>query len=179
MRYFIALELPKELRLEIKRYCQKYNKVKWQTQNNQHIVLRFMGEINGEDRLEAIKESLSKIVFPPFNTYITGHGFLPTAKTPSVFTINMDANKDIIGFKHEVDTALRKHGVLADRRTFKPHITLSRFKRGSHKKIVTQLKEHFANFPKMEFEIKQFHLYESRLSKGTTTHTRLETYDLY
>ena len=179
MRYFVALELPKELRLEIKRYCQKYNKVKWQPQNNQHITLRFMGEIKTAEKLDEIKESLSKVMYEPFTTYICGNGFLPTPKSPSVFTINLDANKDIIGFKQEVDSALRKHGVLADRKTFKPHITLCRFKRGSHKKIVNQLTEHFANFPKMEFQIDKFHLYESRLTKGVTTHTKLETYDLY
>ncbi|UDQ98562.1 RNA 2',3'-cyclic phosphodiesterase [Lentisphaerota bacterium WC36G] len=179
MRYFIAIDIPKELRLEIKRYCQKYNKVKWQPQNNQHITMRFMGEIKTNDKLEDIKESLNKVMYAPFRTYVSGYDFFPTAKSPSVFTLSLEASKEFIGFKSEIDGALRDHGVLADRKTFKPHITLCRFKRGSHKKIVKQMTEHFADFPELDFEIDSFHLYESRLTKGVTTHTKLESYSLY
>ena len=178
MRCFVAIDLPKNLRMEIKRYTQKYNKVKWSPREQMHITLRFMGEAK-EDKIDDIKEALSRIEIPAFKTFAANSGFFPSPKSPSVFWIGIENCQELGKLKKDVDKALRPFGLLADRKSYVPHITLCRFKRGSHKKIVAQLQEHFAAFPETEIEVDSFKLYQSRLFRGNTEHVMLESFDLY
>ena len=64
MRVFISLNIPKEIKKEIKKIQNKLPEFngKITEENNLHLTLKFLGEIS-EQRVEEIRKKLRKINF--------------------------------------------------------------------------------------------------------------------
>ena len=130
MRIFIAIDLPNEIRKQLKDLQRKLrpltNSSKWVAPESIHITLKFMGEVP-EKKIEQIDEALAGLAWKPFTISVHGVGFFPGARSPRVFWAGMDA-PTMQGLTEELDARMEPLGYEKERRAFRPHITLARAK---------------------------------------------------
>jgi 2'-5' RNA ligase len=67
MRIFISIKFPKEIISEIKKIQKDFKELfigRFTTEDNLHLTLKFLGEIN-QDKVNEIKNKLREVHFPP------------------------------------------------------------------------------------------------------------------
>jgi 2'-5' RNA ligase len=167
MRAFIAVELPESLREALRREQARFREVcpdaTWTRPEGVHLTLKFLGEISSQQETQ-VKDALSRMErFEKFTVRAQGFGFFPGAKRPRVFWAGLDAPPALAKLAAQVESALAPLGFPPETRTFKPHLTLARFK---IPKPVPNLEALLAERDGAHlgtFEVSEFFLWESRL----------------
>ena len=167
MRTFLALDISDRIKKEILNqtseiYCGKNNELKWVTEENLHITLQFIGEVepsaipeivqflhNAFNELGKIKFKFSQIQLIPAKKPRLGWILLETENTEIL--------KNIRGFRK----FLQQLGYETENRKQKFHVTLFRIKKKlpdllTNRILTTELK-------KMSFKVSSATLYESVL----------------
>jgi len=132
IRSFIAIELPKELRLELGRLQAKLKvdrpRVKWADPNGIHLTLKFLGDIpiaSIEPITRALTESAGKV--PPFQLTVQQLGAFPSLKSVQVVWVGLGGELDKVDELYQLIEANLSHlGFAAEQRPFTPHLTLAR-----------------------------------------------------
>jgi 2'-5' RNA ligase len=169
MRLFIAIDLPEDVKSELKKAQDslRSEKDKLTIARELHLTLKFLGE-TPEKEVEKIKKALSKIKFKRFKLRLDGTGLFPTEKFIRVAWVGLEESKDLKELAQKIKESLPEY---KEDYPFNPHLTLSRIKllenRENFVKKVKNLK-----IKPLEFEVKNFVLYSSKLSpKGPTYNT--------
>ena len=85
MRLFIAINLPDELRTQLKELQRVLRPLastaKWVAPESIHITLKFLGEVP-EKRVEQIDTALASLAWKPFTISVHGVGFFPGTRSP-------------------------------------------------------------------------------------------------
>ena len=133
LRLFIAAELSEALRNRIVDAVDTIKResatpVKWLTQDNYHITLRFLGD-TPEDRLPALERlvrSAAEELSPAF-VKAGGAGCFPTCKRPRVLYVAIDDPEGRLSEWHRfLESSLdRDLGLEPEDRSFRPHITVA------------------------------------------------------
>ena len=133
IRSFIALPIPKDTADELgdvaakMSYQDKSNAVRWVDQQNYHITLAFLGEQEEQD-LEHLIETLDEqITQNEFLATLNHLSPFPESK-PKLIAAMVDKNHALLDLQQQTVSALRRVGMLIDKRKFNPHITLGRFR---------------------------------------------------
>ena len=169
MRCFIAIDLPSEIKEELKKIqLQIANRsgsnLKASYPKDFHITLRFLGEINNT---EYVKEQLKKVKFSEIKASLGETGYFQNRKFVRVLWIGIEPKKEIINLKKNIDTALEKE--FTREKDFKAHVTLARVKHCEDKeRLMTVLKQ--VDFDKEQFEISDFKLKKSTLTEETAVY---------
>ncbi len=190
MRLFIAIDLDDPIRQRILRFMEGVRgfapDVRWISPASLHITLKFIGE---SGQFEAIKDELSKIQGQPAQISFRGTGFFPTAKSPRVFWIGVEADEHLALGARSVEEALLPLGIEKEERAFTPHLTLARSgsaaprrqsSDGPNKKF-QHLQEQLAKIPPPEFgtmTAHQFFLYQSKTAPSGAVYTKLAGFGL-
>lgn len=133
MRCFIALSLSEEARDAIgdvaaqMTYQDKSNAVRWVDQENYHVTLAFMGELNLEevDRLaDELDSSLSSF---GAETVVSGLSPFPESK-PKLIAAMLNPTSSLVDIHHQTLSAINAAGLSFEKRKFIPHITLGRLR---------------------------------------------------
>src|ERR1700689_4004829 len=94
MRLFIALDITDAIRDRIARFVEGVTgfapQARWANPESLHVTLKFIGE-QPESAIERIKQSLTAIQSDAPEINFRGYGFFPTAKSPRVFWIGLEA----------------------------------------------------------------------------------------
>ena len=182
-RLFIAIDIPDELRCEIRKTELTAKGFKSVNPDQLHITLRFIGNFPENDISELIKK-LHEIELPEFELSSTSPGFFPNKKRPSVFFLRFE-NPRVRGqeaaptlfcqeaaptLKSDIDDVLETFGIDRDTREFAPHLTLGRFKKGVRKEIIEELEEKSAKLA-TTFQVKEFILFSSKITDTGAIHT--------
>jgi len=190
MRLFIAIDLDDPIRQRILRFMEGVRgfapEVRWISPASLHITLKFIGENN---QFEAIKEKLGKIQAPQPQISFRGTGFFPTAKSPRVFWIGIEADKHLAELAQSVEEALLPLGIEKEDRAFTPHLTLARSGSGAPRrqssdgpnKKFQHLQEQLAKIPPPEFgtmTAHEFFLYRSKTAPTGAVYTKLAGFEL-
>lgn len=163
MRTFIAVDLPENITKQLTEIQEslKTNIAKQTISKQQHLTLKFLGEVKEED-IEKIKQSLNKVKFQEFESATSKIGVFPNENYIKVVWLGIDPEDQIMQLKQNIDAALKEFNFKDDHK-FHPHITLSRVKfitdKEEFKKILATI-----NSKKKIFQIKQFKLYSSTLT---------------
>lgn len=163
MRLFIAIDTPKEIKEYFKQLQTKIgdNLAKIKLTTDFHQTLKFLGEVP-EDKLEQIKELLSKIKFKPFTAQLSELGVFPSEHYIRVIWIGFTNNKPIIALQQQIEQSLLD--IFPKDKRFHPHITLARVKFVKEKeKLIRKLKD--IKIEPKEFAVTQFKLIKSTLTK--------------
>ena len=132
MRFFIALDLPEESRLELQEVQQKLKELipqaKLTDPEKLHLTIAFIGEQPNElkDRLVvAITEAAKDI--PPFSvtpSFIDGFPHLHTAK---ILWAGVKGDTDkLYLLRHKIKDGLEDQNLGVDQRRYVPHIALAK-----------------------------------------------------
>ncbi len=193
MRLFVALDLDDAIRAKIARFLAGVNgfapEARWVQADSLHVTLKFIGEKSEEDAAK-IAKSLEGIRAHAIQLGIRGYGFFPSARSPRVFWIGVEANEKLQALASLVDDRLASIGVLREQHAFHAHITLARpggsrssnqqkGRRSEH--AFQRLQEKLSTMPAPEFgtiPAQEFFLYQSRLSPAGSKYTKLARFAL-
>jgi len=198
MRLFIALDIDDEIRERIARFAAAVSgfapDARWARPDSLHVTLKFIGE-QPEPILEDINGALGTIAAGAVALQFRGYGFFPTARSPRVFWIGIEAGPELATLAAAVDQQTARLGVAKEDRAFSPHLTLARggvrgtYSSGSphrHKedrpnRSFQRLQEKLAALPTPEFgtmTAHEFFLYQSELGRGGSRYTKLSRFAL-
>lgn len=134
VRTFVAIPIPAEIR---RRLAEVENDlmparagVKWVSQDNFHVTLKFLGYVEPE-RLEAVARGVEAAVrgIGPFEVELAEVGAFPKITRPSVVWVGVKKGaQEMITLANRVDAEMAKIGFERETRPFSPHITLGRVK---------------------------------------------------
>jgi len=149
--------------------------VRWQTDDQLHITLRFIGEVDRHTGSD-IAAALGSIRHPPFEASLSGIGTFGRRGQPGALWAGLAPHEPLKALHKKVDHACVRAGVAAEGRAYQPHITLARLKRGSGS--VAGLAEASAGLSSPPFTIDSFGLFESTLTPDGAVYTLIERYRL-
>ena len=194
MRLFIALDIDDAIRERITRFVEGgagfAPDARWAKPESLHVTLKFIGE-QPETALEPIKQALSAIDASGTEIQFRGYGFFPTAKSPRVFWIGMDAGPQLATLAAAIDDKMSGLGIPKEDRAFSPHLTLARgtgasgtprWRKGDGPNRTFQhLQQKLSALPTPEFgtmAAREFFLYQSQLSPKGSKYTKLARFEL-
>ena len=194
MRIFIGIDLDDEIRTKIARFLEGVRgfapDVRWVRPESLHITLKFIGEQKSE-QVEALRERLLRVEGAAMDIRFAGHGFFPTAKSPRVFWVGIQAGPSFAELAGNIDAAVAELGIPREERAFSPHLTLARGGGGSgspkwrkgdkRNSSFAVLEKRLAAMPEFDFgtmTAREFVLYQSQLSPKGSRYTKLQQFAL-
>ncbi|MEQ1652844.1 MAG: RNA 2',3'-cyclic phosphodiesterase [Hyphomicrobium sp.] len=125
-RLFTALEIPEEICTELHGLHQPLPGARWLKPADYHLTLRFAGDIPPSLAREFIA-NLDTVAVDAFELTVSGLGAFGGNDPRSIWAgVAPCAALDTLAKAHE--KAARDAGLPADKRGFKPHVTLARLK---------------------------------------------------
>lgn len=103
---------------------------RWTKTDSWHVTLKFLGEVP-ETRTDEVQEVLEEVArkAPRFWTNLTGAGAFPSQRRPRVLWMGLhdeaNAFRNLAG---RMERKFEAAGFSRERRPFRPHLTLARFK---------------------------------------------------
>jgi len=177
-RVFIALGIPEETSAALAELKQERPGFRWATENNLHLTLRFIGEVDLPLK-EAIIEKLSQIEVEEFILPVEGIGVLPIRGQPQVIYAGVaSAHPRLFQLQHRLEEALASLGLPLELKTFFPHITLARVSRASPMSVREYIKRH-RDFVAPSFKVKNFSLYQTTFTHTGSVYTPKNNFPLY
>ncbi len=179
MRTFISINIPEEIRKEIKKvqdFLPEFFGKKTELENL-HLTLKFLGEI-GEERIREVKKKLGEI---KYNSFETGIGYVGVfdnrnSKVYKKRMITWLHIKNCSGLQKVVDEKMNEVGFDKEKR-FMGHLTIARVKDVKDKK---KFLDEFGKVevPGMKFWVNEFYLMKSELTAEGPRYSVLEEYNL-
>jgi 2'-5' RNA ligase len=194
MRLFVALDIDDVVRSRIARFLDGVREfvldARWARAESLHVTLKFIGEKSTED-VERIKSALDTIVADAFEMNYRGYGFFPSARSPRVFWIGIEAGPTLSALAALVDDRLASFDIPKEEHAFTPHLTLARSgssgsprrqKADRPNRNFQRLQEKLAALPAPEFgtmTVREFFLYQSQLSPAGSKYAKLAGFALH
>ena len=133
MRLFFAVEIPDAIRDDIANATsdlrRQFSRARWIAPELLHITIKFLGECEPRS-VNAITEAADSVASQgaPFDALLRGAGAFPNFLAPRVVWIGMRYDTSFSRLAERLDRVLVDHGFPAERRPFRPHLTLGRIK---------------------------------------------------
>ena len=137
LRTFVAIEIPHEVRDRARQLIERLSptdaNVKWVSADQMHWTLKFLGEV---ELLEVprICSAVASAVAPlaPFDIEACGAGAFPNPYAPrTVWLGTGEGGEQLVDLHARVDSQLGQLGFRAEKRRFRPHLTLGRVRRSN------------------------------------------------
>jgi 2'-5' RNA ligase len=176
MRLFIAIELPDEVKRLLAGMRSDIPGSRWVPPEQIHLTLAFLGEVEG-GALEALIGELANIRAPGFCLRFGAAGCFPDRRRPRVLWIGMEPEARLISLATLVHSAVLACDIPQEERAFSPHITLARLKIPAPREAGAFLDRPVR--PELPpVEVREFILFESRLSASGAVHTPVRIFGL-
>ena len=162
MRLFIAITLPEDVQDRIAGLANGLPGARWVHPDNLHLTLRFLGEIDGGQAAD-IDTALTELHLPGFDLSLAGVSHFGEGRKLRQLWVGVDPNPQLSRLQSKIESAVVRAGLSPERRKFKAHVTLARFKSNPGAKLQDFLSHH-ALFRLAPFAVESFTLYSSFLS---------------
>ncbi|OGW84245.1 MAG: 2'-5' RNA ligase [Omnitrophica bacterium RIFCSPLOWO2_01_FULL_45_10] len=182
MRTFIAIELSAQIHESLAQIQAhlKYSgaDVKWVENNNIHLTLKFLGEVD-DKKVEEVKANLEAIAKEtrPFEITLKDVGAFPKIDYPRVIWAGLDKGvQESKVLAEKIDEALSGIGFEKEARPFAAHLTIGRVRSPKNKaalkeKILSLHSTSYAACPKQS--INSIFLFQSTLTPSGSIYTKL------
>lgn len=123
--------------------------IRWVVQENLHFTLKFLGAVE-EEKITSIIKAVGRVVRPaqPFSLTAGGIGVFPDIRKPRVLWVGLEA-QGLQTLSQEVEAALEPLGFAPEKRGFKPHLTIGRWRNFTAK--AQRLKEEIDHWKDQDF----------------------------
>lgn len=176
MRLFVAVTPPAEIRERLAALCAGVPGAKWVEPDNMHLTLRFIGEVDGGQASD-IDAGLSAVRGESFLLTLAGIGQFGDGEKIRSLWLGVQPNPALLRLRDKVEHAIVQAGLPPERRKFKPHITLARFKSSPGPKLGRFVAEH-SLLKAGPFQVAHFTLYSSFLGRNGAIHAAEAEYPL-
>ena len=176
-RIFIALTPEPEfnkvicaLKEDQKKFLIRNHKVNWSKDNQHHITINFIGTMEPEQKEEMFADLENRSVFKNLPIEIDSLSYFPN-ENGQVLVANITLTPRLQKLFNEVERVVAKIGFGMALRTFRPHITLARFKDKNRPfSQIIELEE------PINSTMESVDVYESSFKSGKTLHTLIKRY---
>jgi 2'-5' RNA ligase len=185
IRSFLAFELPPDMKRIVSRVSGEAKTsnldVRWVNPGNIHLTVVFLGSINRGD-IPQMRAVIQGVVsqYNPFHISLKGVGLFPNRRRPRVLWLGLHGDIERISYlKDALQEQLTPFGIKEEKRTFKPHLTLGRFRktgRGNYQ--LDDFLERYAEVSSPVCSLKELVQFQSDLGPGGATYTKLESWPL-
>jgi 2'-5' RNA ligase len=149
-------------------------KARWQDDDQLHLTLRFIGEVD-RHQAEDVAAALGSVHHPPFAIALSGVGHFDKRGKGAIWA-GVTPHDALKPLHKKIDQACMRAGIAPDTRAYLPHITLARTSRNAGP--VEPFVERWAGLASPLFEVDSICLYESRLGSDGASYTIAERYRL-
>jgi 2'-5' RNA ligase len=175
MRLFVALPIPEAVTQALTLLQGGVPGARWQTREQMHLTLRFIGEVEGGD-MRALDDALAGVDAPAFALQLHGVGQFGN-KQPHALWAGLRKHELLEHLQRKVDNAIRRVGQPQDAHKFVPHVTLARLRHPDLDRLRAWLVQH-ALFTSDEFAVNAFCLYSSKLTSDGSIYRVEKEYPL-
>jgi 2'-5' RNA ligase len=175
IRTFVALEIEEPMRTRLAQAIQELRPLlpglRFVT-SDVHLTLRFLGGSRPE-QLDRMLPALAAAArdCPPLEARIGGLGAFPERGAPRVLFVGLLAPPQLGPLQVACERAARSAGFLADGRSFRPHLTLGRWRDPAQRPQFPPLELGFA-------ALRNLVLFRSEPQRGGSRYTALGTFSL-
>ena len=173
-RLFVALRPPRAMRDALLAMMGGVLHARWQTADQLHLTLRFVGEVD-RHQAEDVAAALGSVHHPPFALTLDGVGEFDRKGRTDTLWVGVNPHDPVRLLHNKIDRALQRVGVPPEGRAYLPHITIARFGRSGGE--IGRFME-TAAVPAIPAEITEFCLYESQLGSEGPLYTIIARYPL-
>ena len=176
MRLFIALDLPAAARKALAAWAAQAApaEVRPVPVDNLHVTLAFLGA-RSSDEAAAAGALLPALARPLAQLRTTGALWLPPRR-PGVLTVALEADETLAALQAELVSGLASAiGFEAERRRFRPHVTVGRVARGTR---IDTRRAFDPPAPALRFQAPALTLYRSRTAPDGARYERLSGVEL-
>jgi 2'-5' RNA ligase len=178
-RLFISLKIPDNILQQITSIRKKiYGSGiirKWESEDKQHLTLKFLGDTDKEDE---IKNALQKLLNNKEKIYckLKTFGLFYRNEIPNILWVSIQQNDQLYKLHESIENSMQKLGFDKEKRSFKPHITILRNKISKDLEILEKFKNY--NLGNIEFVGKEVQLMKSTLLPTGSEYKIIEKYEL-
>ena len=174
-RLFVAIRPPELIRDLLIDAMDDSADFRWQDDEQLHLTLRFVGEVD-RPLADDLADALGRIRASPFSLRISGVGRFEQRSGGALWAA-VEPKAPVAALAGKVERVCQQVGLQPERRAFFPHITLARWK-GRRSREVANFLERNRGLSSEPFEVKDFILFESRLSRHGAHYEPLANYRL-
>lgn len=176
MRVFVGLTLPDAITEQLSSMCSGIPGARWVAPENQHITLRFVGEVDG-GTLEELAIALAEVRAPAFSLSLVGLGKFESARSVRAVWAAVTPQDPVAFLAAKVESAMVRAGLEPEHRKFKPHVTVGRLKDAPQGRVAEWMEQH-GDVETPPFAVSEFVLYQSHLTKDGAYYEVLADYPL-
>jgi 2'-5' RNA ligase len=185
IRSFLAFELPLQIKEQVgeisKELQQSRLPVRWVKVENIHLTIVFLGSAT-EETIAAVKQKVGSIAerFSALQIRLNSVGVFPNWRRPRVLWIGLDGEiGGLSNLRDQLQAALEELGFKPENRSFRPHLTLGRFKgtvnRGEELKWIL---DRFHDINSDDEYLKELVLFKSDLRPAGPIYTKMAAWPL-
>jgi 2'-5' RNA ligase len=174
-RLFVAIRPPEPIRDLLKDAMDDSADFRWQDEEQLHLTLRFVGEVD-RPLADDLALALARIAAKRFTLRIAGTGRFEQRNGGALWT-GVEPKAPVAALASKVERLSIDLGLEPERRAFHPHITLARWK-GRRTREIADFLERTRGLASDPFEVTEFILLESRLSRHGAHYEEAATYPL-
>jgi RNA 2',3'-cyclic 3'-phosphodiesterase len=176
IRLFAAIAVPPEIGEGLTRRQQGLPGARWRPTEAFHITLRFFGEI-AESLADDLDAELGVVAGAALTLMLEGVGAFQDGGDPHAVWAGVAENDALKRLAARCETAARRAGLPADRRVWKPHVTLAYLRRAEPGRVAAWIQGH--NLLKSPaFRVTSFSLYSSHLGDEGASYRIERSYPL-
>jgi 2'-5' RNA ligase len=175
LRLFLAVPMPQEIADRLETLEADAPGAAWRLREHFHLTLRFIGEVD-EGQARDIDGELGRIVAAPFEMMLSGVGSFG-GKEPSALWAGVEAPAGLARLAASCESAVRRTGLPAEGRKYKPHVTLA-YCHGTTDIDVARFLEDAAGFRTEMFWVNHFCMYSSRATRSGSVYVEEAVYPL-
>jgi len=134
IRTFFAIDLPDSFRDEIRNVQDRLKRVgadvRWVRPESVHLTLKFLGDIE-EEMVKPLAGAAAPVAAgsPAISLALAGTGVFPGPGRPRVCWLGLTGDMDrLVLLRDKIEHAMAPFGFEIEKRAFKPHLTLGRFR---------------------------------------------------
>ena len=169
-RLFVAVGLPDSFKAAVRQLQSGLPNARWVQADSLHLTLAFIGDVN-EGTQRGIEAGLNSVSAPALDLNISGLGRFPPRGAPRVLWVGIAPEAGIAVLAQAVRSTLENIGMPGERREFRPHVTVARFRQRAP---AAELERYLAankHFRTGQARFASFHLFSSELRPGGARYT--------
>lgn len=173
MRLFIGIDLPQEIKRALLEFQAELRRRGvngyWKAEDNFHITLEFLGEIDPQDILMLTECMSAAESLPGFELCLEGLGGFPTLSRPhTLWTAVKGQLGELKQLRERIHAELVRNSFRLESREFRPHISLAS-RPGLKDVELADLQSRNLG----DFTVQEITLFESSVWQGKRTYTGL------